>query len=467
MKNLLTISVLLLSATVISCHSIHLNNPNIVLIVIDDLGWKDLGCYGSTFYETPNIDLLAAEGMRFTKAYSACPVCSPTRAALLTGKNPVKLRFTGHITAINRHRYPEHSRIIPPNDRMYIALEEITLAEALKPAGYATISIGKWHVGNEEKYYPTRQGFDINIAGYKHGSPPAYFYPYKDPNKEWNPEIPTLKRGREGEYLTDRLTDEAIQFIEDSKDKPFFLYLPYYAVHTPLQAPEDLIQKYKKKLTVDFSQKNAIYAAMIERMDFNIGRILAKIKGLTLDKNTLIIVTSDNGGLASVTNNAPLKKGKGWLYEGGIRIPLIVRWPGYVKPASICEIPTITHDLYPTITEIVAGAQGGDDIDGKSLLPLLKGEKIIWDRELCWYYPHYSPQAQQPSAAIRDGDYKLIHFYDPERLELYNLTNDLSEQNNLVEKRPELKEELLQNLRNWLKSNDPIMHTMNPDYKEN
>jgi arylsulfatase A len=462
-KSLLALSI----ATLISCRSMHSKKPNIVLIVVDDLGWTDLGCYGSSFYETPNINRLAAEGMRFTNAYSACPVCSPTRAALLTGKSPAKLRFTGHITAIGRHRYPEHGRIIPPNDRMYLPLEEITLAEALKPAGYATISIGKWHVGNEEKYYPTHQGFDINIAGYKHGSPPAYFYPYKDPNKEWNPEIPTLKGGKEGEYLTDRLTDEAIQFIENSKDKPFFLYLPYYAVHTPLQAPVTLIKKYEQKLSTNSSQKNAIYGAMVERMDYNVGRLMEKLKELALQKNTVVILVSDNGGLATVTSNLPLREGKGWLYEGGIRVPLIMSWPGHIKAGSTCETPTISHDLYPTITEIVLESQAGDDIEGKSLLPILNNKNKIESRDLYWYYPHYSPQAKQPAAAVRDGDYKLIHFYDPERIELYNLSNDLSEQNNLVKKMPELKDELLQNLRNWLESNDPIMHTMNPNYKEN
>lgn len=212
-RNLAAISI----ATPFCCTPRRNSWPNIVLIVVDDLGWRDLGCYGSTFYETPNIDRLAADGLRFTNAYAACPVCSPTRAALLSGKSPAKLQFTGHITAIGRHRHPEHSRILPPNDRMFLPLEEVTLAEALKPAGYATASIGKWHVGNAEKYFPTHQGFDLNIAGYQHGSPPAYFYPYRNPDKKWNPEIPTLHGGKPGEYLTDRLTDEAIQFIEKSR----------------------------------------------------------------------------------------------------------------------------------------------------------------------------------------------------------------------------------------------------------
>ena len=461
LKNLAALSV----TVSLSCRSSKkTTTPNVVLIVVDDLGWKDLGCYGSTFYETPNIDELAAGGMRFTNAYSSCPVCSPTRAALLTGKSPARLNFTGHITAIGRHRHPEHSRIIPPDDRMYVPLEEVMISEALKPAGYATISIGKWHVGNEEKYYPTHQGFDINVAGYMHGSPPGYFYPYKDPDKDWNPEIPTLEGGEEGEYLTDRLTDEAINFVDENKSGPFFLYLPYYAVHTPLQAPQDLIQKYEKKLESDSSQKNAIYAAMVERMDYNVGRLLDKIKQNGLRDNTLVILVSDNGGLSTVTNNQPLRKGKGYLYEGGIRVPLVINWPGYIKSGSESDTPTISHDLYPTITDIVSGSQPGEGIEGKSLVPVLTGTGKMPDRELYWYYPHYSPQAKQPAAAVRDGQYKLIHFYDPVKTELYDLSTDLDEQNDLAEKMSEKRDELMQKLQSWLERSGAVMHTLNPNY---
>ena len=443
------------------------STPNIVLIVVDDLGWKDLGCYGSTYYETPNIDRLAASGVRFTNAYSACPVCSPTRAALLTGKSPAKVGFTGHITAIGRHRYPENGRIIPPQDRMYVPLEEVTIAEALKPAGYKTISIGKWHAGNEEKYYPDRQGFDRNIAGYMHGSPPAYFYPYKDPGKDWNPEIPTLEGGREGEYLTDRLTDEAIEFIEESKPGPFFLYLPYYAVHTPLQAPHELIQKYREKTDrTDSPQGDPVYGAMVERMDFNVGRIMASLEGAGLQENTLFILVSDNGGLSSVTSNQPLREGKGYLYEGGIRVPLIISRPGHIKAGVECHAPTISHDLYPTITDFVGGSEPGEGIEGQSLAAVLKDQGEIEHRELYWYYPHYSPQAQQPSAAVRDGDYKLIHFYDPVKSELYDLAADPGEQDDLAEKMPEKSDEMLQKLEQWLERTGTIRHTLNPDYNK-
>jgi arylsulfatase A-like enzyme len=440
-------------------------NPNVILIVVDDLGWKDLGCYGSSFYETPNVDQLAASGMRFTSAYSACPVCSPTRAALLTGKSPAKLRFTGHITAINRHRFPEHGRIIPPQDKMFISLEEITIAEALKPAGYKTASIGKWHVGNEEKYYPTEQGFDVNIAGYKHGSPPSYYYPYKNPQKEWNPEIPTLIGGEQGEYLTDRLTNEAIRFIEQSQEDPFFLYLPYYTVHTPLEAPSDLIQKYDKKLKTNSTQKNATYAAMVDRMDYNIGRLMQKVGELGLKDKTLIIFTSDNGGLSRVTNNVPLRAGKGYLYEGGIRIPLIIKWPGHIREGSLCDTPVISHDLYPTITNIVNNSLSGGAIEGKSLIPLLKQKHHFQERRLYWYYPHYSPQAKQPAAAVRDGDFKLIQFYDPENIELYNLADDISETNELSQQMPQKVNELSQALSLWLNSVNAKLHRPNPKYK--
>mgnify|MGYP002641661090 CR=1 FL=1 len=453
-----------LSFTASSCDKRKQNSdkPNIVLVVIDDLGWMDLGCYGSTFYETPNIDKLASEGMRFTNAYSACPVCSPTRAALLTGKSPARLQFTGHITAIGRHRHPEFSRIIPPKDRMHVRLEEVTIAEVLKPAGYSTISIGKWHVGDEEKYYPTHQGFDENIAGYNHGSPPAYFYPYEDPEKEWNPKIPTLHGGQEGEYLTDRLTNEAIEFIDRSQANPLCLYLPYYAVHTPLQAPDELVKKYEKKLQTDGSQKNAVYAAMVERTDYNVGRLMQKLNDAGLRDNTLVILASDNGGLSKVTHNLPLREGKGFLYEGGIRVPLIIRKPGIIESGTICHVPTISHDLYPTILDFVSSSKPGDDIEGNSLMPLLEGKEAACDHELYWYYPHYSPQAKQPASAVRDGRYKLIHFYDPEKIELYDLENDLSEHNDLAEKMPQKRDELLAKLQKWLKSSGAILHTMNP-----
>ncbi len=448
-----------------SCATLK-RKPNFVFILVDDLGWMDLGCQGSSFYETPNIDRLAEQGMRFTQAYSACPVCSPTRAALLTGKDTARLQFTGHITRHKRHRHPDNSRIIPPDDRMYIRPAEITIAEALKPAGYASASIGKWHVGHEPKYWPTEQGFDINIAGYTHGSPPTYWSPYENPEKDWNADIPTLKDGKKGEYLTDRLTDEAISFIQENRKRPFLLYLSHYAVHTPLEAPLDVVEKYKRKLQSDSSQKNAVYAAMIENLDQNVGRLLTSLQDLDLTQDTVVIFASDNGGLSKVTNNAPLRAGKGYLYEGGIRVPMIVKWPGHVRPGSVCGIPVTSEDIYPTMMEISGQDYLSNNLDGKSILPLLLQTEHWKERDLYWYYPHYSPQAQNPGAVIRSGKWKLIQRYDPVGLELYDLENDLSEQCDLAKQKSHLAQELQTKLVNWIESIDTKMHTINPNYNK-
>lgn len=438
--------------------------PNIVLILIDDLGWKDLGCYGSRHIATPNIDRFAEESMRFTQAYSNCPVCSPSRAALLTGKNPARLQFTGHITAIGKHRHPEDSRIIPPDDRMDIPHEETTIAEALKPAGYVSASIGKWHVGSED-YWPERQGFDVNIGGWTHGSPPNYFYPYTAPEISWNPSIPTLEGGKPGEYLTDRLTDEAVQFIQQNQNTPFFLYLTHYAVHTPLQAPEALVNKYKTKLAERNTGIDPTYAAMVENMDFNVGKVLRTLEELRLSDNTLVIFFSDNGGLKTATNNAPLREGKGWLYEGGIRVPLIMRWPKKISAGKVCNEPVIGTDLFTTIVE-TAGVEMDDrtNIDGVNLLPLWSGEEKLNRGALYWYYPHYSPQSKEPCAAIRQGHFKLLEFYDPPRVELYNLNEDIGETRNIIHQSPQKAEEMKRKLDRYLRRVNAKMHTMNPGH---
>lgn len=440
--------------------------PNILFILIDDLGWADLSYAGSSFYETPNIDKLRSEGMMFTNAYSACPVSSPSRASILTGKNPAHLQFTGHITAIGKHRYPERGRIIPPDDKMYIELEEILIPEAL-PKEYKTVSIGKWHVGNTEQYFPTHQGFDMNIAGYEHGSPPTYWGPYTNPDLDWNPAIKNLEPGPIGEYLTDRLTDEAIRFIQENKNDPFFMYLSHYAVHTPLQAPADLVSKYEEKMKTDSSQISPVYAAMIEVVDNNVGRLLEELKRLNLDENTIVIFASDNGGTTEATLNSPLREGKGFLYEGGIRIPLLIKWPKHIAEKSTCNEMVITDDLYPTIMELVGSdTKPAKDIDGVSLVPLLKGGNT-WSRDqLCWYYPHYSPQAQKPGYAIRKGNYKLVEHYDPEKTELFDLSNDLGENHNLIAKYPDIVQTLKSDFEHWLQFMNPVMHTINPNYKE-
>jgi arylsulfatase A len=459
--------VTILTIASAGCTGQSYGQPNVLLIVVDDLGWMDTGIYGSTFYETPNIDSLATEGMRFTNAYSACTVCSPSRAALLTGKSPARLQFTGHITAVYKHRYPEHGAIIPPDDRMYIPLEEVTIAEALKPAGYVSASIGKWHVGIDERYYPTRQGFDVNIAGSKLGSPAAYFYPYKNSESSWNPDIPNLHDGKEGEYLTDRLTDEAIAFIREQQASPFFVYLPYFSVHTPLQAPGSLVKKYEQKLQRDSSQKSAVYGAMVERVDWNIGRLLQTLHDLQLEEQTIVIFTSDNGGSQHGTNNAPLREGKGYMYEGGLRIPLIVKWPGQTAAGSVTDAPVISHDLFPTICNMIEGAQSGPALEGRSLTPILTGGAEFPERMLFWYYPHYSPQAGQPGAVVREGNYKLIHHYDPERLELFNLADDVSERHDLSSILPDKAQALDDKLTAWLQQVNAKMHTPNPEYRPN
>ncbi len=446
-----------------SCNDTEPEQPNFLIFLIDDLGSQDVGCYGQEYIKTPNIDRLAEQGMKWTNAYSSCPVCSPTRVALLTGKNQARVHFTGHITRIGRHRHPENSRIIPPNDLMDIPHDEVILPEALKPAGYTSISIGKWHVGREG-YWPTDQGFDENVAGWTQGMPPSHFYPYENPEQPWNAAIPTLRGGKPGEYLTDRLTDEAIEFIKRNKDKPFLVYLSHYAVHLPLQAPEKLIKKYKP--IIKGTKIDPVYAAMVESVDWNIGRVLETLDELGLSDNTVIIFTSDNGALESITDNSPFRCGKGHLYEGGLRVPLIIRWPGHIEPESINKNPTISSDIYATIVDIVGNkAEPGSIIDGRSLVNDFKGETTDTNIDLHWYYPHYSPQGNMPGAVIRSGDYKLIEFYDPKKVELYNLRKDIGETHDLSDSLPEVKDKLLDNLHTWLSRMDPIMHTMNPDYK--
>lgn len=436
--------------------------PNVVFILVDDLGWRDVGCYGSSVFETPHIDRLADEGMRFTQAYANCPVCSPSRAALMTGKNPARIGFTGHITAILAHRHPEGSRILPPDDRQYLAHEEVTLAEAVKAAGYTSASIGKWHLG-QEGYWPTDHGFDVNVAGWTHGSPPDHFYPYEAPDKPWNPSIPTMSGGEPGEYLTDRLTDEAIAFVREHRDRPFFLYLTHYAVHTPLQAPEELVEKYRNKLD-GTEGVDPIYAAMVESLDTNVGRLLAEVDALGLTDNTLVVFYSDNGGLSSATNNAPLREGKAWLYEGGIRVPLIVKWPGTVAPGAVCDAPVIGSDLYLTICEAAGSkSQPGTDLDAVSLMPLLEGADHIDREPMVWYYPHYG-LSMRPGAALRKGDYKVIEWYDPQGVELYNLADDPSETRDLASAMPERAEAMRAELEAYLDRVNTIRHRPNPDY---
>ena len=422
--------------------------PNIVFILIDDMGWTDLHCFGSSVYETPHIDALAKQSMKFTNAYAACNVCSPTRASIMTGRYPARLHLTdwipGHVAPKDKMRVPDWT--------MYLPHDEITIAQALKSAGYTSASIGKWHLGGPE-YYPDKHGFDINIAGTHKGQPPSYFSPYK---------IDTLTDGKPGEYITDRLTDEAVGFIEKNKEKPFFLYLAHFAVHTPLQAKKEVVAKYKAKIKPDDLQTNAIYAAMVEGVDESIGRIVAKLDELKLNEKTILVFFSDNGGLVlgKTTNNAPLRSGKGSAYEGGVRVPMLVRWPGKIAPGTVSDTPVISTDFFPTFCAAAGVKPNAKPLDGVNLLPILTGAGPIQRNALYWHYPHYHPGGATPHSAVRAGDFKLIEYFEDGRLELYNLKDDLSEKTNLAEKLPEKAKELHQLLIDYRKDVGAQMPTM-------
>jgi arylsulfatase A-like enzyme len=428
--------------------------PNVVVILSDDLGWTDLACYGSKLYETPNIDQLARDGVKFTHNYSACTVCSPTRAALLTGKYPARLHITDWIPG----QMPDNPKLIVPDWTKYLPLEEVTLANVLHNAGYVTASMGKWHLGGEP-YYPEKHGFDLNIAGTDKPNTQHYFAPYG---------IPTLRDGQKGEYVTDRLTEEGIHFIDSNKDKPFFLYLPHFAVHLPLQAKQKLVKKYQAKIKPGDLQSNATYAAMIDSLDQSVGRIRDELKRLGIADRTLVIVVSDNGGRVPTTSNLPLRVGKGSCYEGGTRVPLIVYWPGVTKPDTICEIPVISMDLFPTICSVVGLPEAAKSaVDGVSLVPILRGSGQLERDELFWHYPHYQHYQKggaTPYSAIRKGDFKLIEFLDDMRVELYDLRDDIGEEKNLAEERPEKVTELRERLHQWRQEVGAQMPTRNPNY---
>jgi arylsulfatase A-like enzyme len=438
------------------------DRPNVVLIVLDDYGWRDSGCYGSTYHRTPHIDRLAKDGLRFTDAYAACPVCSPTRAALMTGKYPQRVGITDWLPG--RPDSPDKP-LLRPKLRTELPLEEVTLAEALKAAGYVTGHIGKWHLGGDG-FGPKEQGFDVNVAGDHTGTPLSYFAPYRNKMRT----MPGLEEAPEGEYLTDRLADEAVKFIEANKEKPFLLYLPHYAVHTPLRAPQDRVDKYQPGKPG--TQGNPTYAAMVESADAAVGQVLQALDDRKLADKTLVIFTSDNGGLATLegagmgqpaTINSPLREGKGWLYEGGVRVPLIVRGPG-VK-AGVTAAVASSIDAFPTALD-VCGVTSAAAVDGVSLRPLLAGGTV--DREaVYWHYPHYANQGSRPGGAVRAGDWKLIEFYETGRRELFNVTKDQSESRNVAADHPAVVKELAAKLDAWRKQVGARMPTPNPDYRPN
>lgn len=452
------------------------DKPNIVFFLADDLGQRDLGCYGSTFYETPNLDQMAREGARFTQAYAACPVCSPTRASVATGRWPQRTGVTDYIGAPQPAKWKRNTKLLPAPYSEQLELKETTIAETLKAAGYATMHAGKWHLGSEG-FWPENQGFDINMGGIDRGGPyggKKYFSPYANPR---------LPDGPDGEHLPDRLARECTRFIEANKDRPFFVSYWFYDVHTPLMAREDLRAKYEAKRKalglkpqfgpegerdVRLVQEHAVYAGMVEAMDLAVGTVLAKLNELGLREKTLVIFTSDNGGLStsegSPTANHPLRAGKGWLYEGGIREPLIVRWPDVVKPGLVIDTPVSSPDFLPTITE-AAGAKLPEKYpgDGISLVSVLKGGSSPV-RPLFWHYPHYGNQGGAPGSAVREGDWKLIEWQEDGRNELYNLRDDIGEQQNLAASQPARVQELQGKLAAWRKQVGALMASPNPDY---
>jgi arylsulfatase A-like enzyme len=445
--------------------------PNVVFILADDLGWTDLGCYGSDFYETPHLDRLAREGMRFTQNYSACTVCSPTRAALLTGKYPARL----HLTDWSPGLMPDNPKLLVPDWTRHLPREEITVAEVFRAAGYATAHIGKWHLGTAE-YFPEHQGFELNLAGTDKAAPPSYHAPYR---------IPNLPEGPPGEYLTDRLAAEAVNFIAQHRDRSFFLYLPHFAVHTPIQGRADLVAKYRRKLRPGLTHTNVQYAAMIESLDAAVGRVRAALAEHRLTERTILVFTSDNGGRITrgTTSNAPLRYGKASAYEGGVRVPLIVYWPGVTRPGIVSDTPVISMDWFPTLLEMCELTSpatgpvryadrdtGAPGCDGVSLVPLLRGTGSIARRELFWHYPHhqhYQLGGAMPYSAIRQGDYKLIEFHDDQRVELYHLRDDPGEQRDLADAQPDRAAELRARLHAWRREVGAQMPVPNPHYDPN
>ena len=458
-----------LAASCVSGYSSETNTgqnekPNIVFIMVDDLGWKDVGFMGSNYYETPNIDKLADQGVVFTNAYANAPNCAPTRACLMTGQySPRHGIYTVNNPDRGESRY---RKLIPIPNTTILDSIFVTLAETMRSAGYRTGMMGKWHLGEGEGTSPEGQGFDINIGGCYKGHPSTYFSPYKNE---------FIEDGPAGEYLTDRMTDEAIKFIEESKNGSFFLYLPYYAVHTPIQPKPEVKKKYEGK-PAGGKQNNPAYAAMVETVDAGVGRIMNKLDELMLTKKNVVIFFSDNGGVGGITDMSPLKGSKGMLYEGGIREPMIVRWPGKVKPGTRCDIPVIGVDFYPTFMEIAGIKKPKDQIlDGKNILPLFTGKKKFRKREIFWHFPAYLQANKRflpgliwrttPVSVIRKGDWKLLEFFENGHLELYNLEEDIGETNNLAEQMPGKARTLYKKLLKWrVKVNAPVPTELNPEY---
>lgn len=461
------------------CALLAADRPNVVVFVVDDLGQRDLGCYGSTFYETPHVDRLAREGMLFSQAYAACPVCSPTRASLLTGMWPQRTGITDYIDSSGGNqpaKWKRNTPLLPSPYSDRLSLETETLAEVVKRAGYSTFFAGKWHLG-PKGFWPEDQGFDFNLGGTEAGGPyggSKYFSPYNNPR---------LPDGPPGEHLPDRLATETCRFISEHRDRPFLAYLAFYSVHTPLIAREDLKAKYVAKAKsagteskfrwdttreVRLHQNHAVYAAMVEAMDLAVGKVLAQLDSLSLARNTIVVFTSDNGGLStsegSPTSNEPLRCGKGWLYEGGIRTPFVVRWPGVIQPGTTSDVPISSPDLLATL----AAATGSEPAtaqprDGVDLQPVFRGQAVP-ERSLYWHYPHYGNQGGAPGSAIRRGDWKLIEWAEDLRFELYRLSTDPGETRDLSTEETTRALDLREELRAWRRRVGATFPSANPAF---
>lgn len=478
---LMTLGLLMVYSRGVRVHAAPGTDPaprmNFLFLLVDDLGWADVGSFGSTFHETPHIDALAATGMRFTNAYAACPVCSPTRASIMTGRHPVRVDITDWIPGMNASR-AENPRLLQVEDRDNLALDELTIAEALKSHGYQTFFAGKWHLG-DKGHWPTDQGFDVNIGGCAVGSPPGgYYAPWKNPN---------LKSRKPGEYVTERLTEESVHFLETrDTGNPFLLYLAYYNVHAPITPYKKRYQHFQDKAKQQFTgptpeltehlgksrarQDNPAYASMVKAVDDSVGALLAKLQELHLADNTTVIFFSDNGGLCTLrrpgpTCNLPLRAGKGWLYEGGVREPTIIRVPGVTRANSRCDVPIVSMDFFPTILAL-AGLPllPRRHVDGVNIVPLLQGKSSFPPRTLYWHYPHYHGSTWRPGASIRDGKWKLIEFYEWDTAELYNLEEDPGEQHDLSTELPEQTELLRAKLHKWQQQMGAKMPQPNPAY---
>ncbi|MBI1839287.1 MAG: sulfatase-like hydrolase/transferase [Verrucomicrobia bacterium] len=435
--------------------------PNIVLILADDLGWADLGCYGSAFHRTPRLDQMAKEGLRFTDAYAACTVCSPTRAALMTGKYPARLHLTDFIPGRD---LKTDQKLRRPDFQQQLPLEEATLAKKLKTRGYKTAAFGKWHLGGKG-FGPGDQGFDEftpDAAGFSRAAP---FTQAGKSVEGFDPASPA-------EELTSLLTRKAIRFIEENKSVPFFLYLPQVAVHIPLYGRPELIREYRERLrVVHGTQTNAVYAAMLESLDASVGAILSKLRALNIESNTLVVFVSDNGGLSvregpntPATSNAPLRAGKGYQYEGGLRVPMITWCPGRIAPGRESRDPVITMDLHSTFLEWAGVDVSGTPLDGRSLAPILRGEAVPAARSLFWHYPHYSNQGGRPAGVVREGNLKLIEHYESGHLELFDLATDLSETRDISGEQPEKANAMAKRLAEWRRSIDAQMPAPNTNY---